>query len=142
MKKRKKTHRQIQYEISRRHVDKEKEQAFKEHIQERLNETFTDFKYAKEFEAQPKPSKQGRYLTDEQKAQIIELSQTHYVKDIARIMGLSHTCVIENQQKLVENPKRKTVRSGAFTNERKEQRRKHKEGYFNMDEFLKEMLLD
>lgn len=86
-------------------------------------------------------SSQGRYLTDEQKAQIVELSKTHYVKEIAKIMGLSHTCVIENQYKLgIENPKRKTVRSGAFTNERKQERRQSKEGFFDIDAWSREMM--
>jgi hypothetical protein len=74
-----------------------------------------------------------KYLTEEQKEQIVKLSHTHYPREIARIVGCTSRTVM-NLQKGMENPKRK------FRYVRKQgETFSTPEGYFNIEAWAKEM---
>lgn len=80
--------------------------------------------------------RQYKYLTPEQKQKILTLSATHYVKDIATIVGCDKRTVLNyqlNPANGVKNPKRK------INYRRKTSELSGSEGYFDIKAWAKEM---
>jgi hypothetical protein len=80
--------------------------------------------------------RQYKYLTPAQKKQILEMSATHYVKDIAAIVGCDKRTVLNyqlNPANGVKNPKRKIVYR------RKTSELTETDGYFDIKAWAKEM---
>jgi hypothetical protein len=78
----------------------------------------------------------ARYLTQKEISKIRRLSKDHYIKDIARIMGVTKVTirnVQDDPRNKIVNPLRKYTVTGKY----KKQAGKVVEGYFNWEEYKK-----